>query len=183
MAADEAPSIAAQQAPQLPNSALHASALNDPLLEQEWFAAAWSREIEPGKLLPRRVMATDLVLWRSQEGLHCWRDLCVHRGARLSLGAIRPAAAAAEMSEAPRDCLICPYHAWEYAPSGECVRIPAHPEMTPPARARVQSFQVRERYGVVWVAFGQTRGTLPEFPLAESAGFRTILAGLTGFMR
>jgi phenylpropionate dioxygenase-like ring-hydroxylating dioxygenase large terminal subunit len=167
MAADVAPSLAAQQASQL----------DDPLLQQEWFAVAWSREIEPGKLLARRVMATDLVLWRSQEGLHCWRDLCVHRGARLSLGAIRPAAASEEIGDAPRDCLICPYHAWEYAPSGECVRIPAHPEMTPPAKARVQSFKVRERYGVVWVAFGEPRGSVPEFPLAETSGFRTILAG------
>jgi phenylpropionate dioxygenase-like ring-hydroxylating dioxygenase large terminal subunit len=147
-----------------------ASRLDDPLLDREWFAVAWSREIEPGKLLARRLMAKDLVLWRSLEGLHCWRDLCVHRGARLSLGTIRQNAASA-------DCLICPYHAWEYAPSGQCVRFPSHPEVTPPAKARVETFEVRERYGVVWVCLGEPGGSLPEFPLAETLGFRTILAG------
>src|SRR5580692_3685379 len=157
------------------------SQLDDPFLKQEWFAVAWSREIEPGKLLARRLMARDLVLWRSQEGLHCWRDLCVHRGARLSLGAIRPATVrapfAAEFRTDGSDCLVCPYHAWEYAPSGACVRIPSHPEMTPPARARVETYQVRERYGVVWVTMGEHRGPLPEFSLPETSGFRTVLAG------
>jgi phenylpropionate dioxygenase-like ring-hydroxylating dioxygenase large terminal subunit len=148
------------------------SHLDDPLLRREWFAVAWSREIEAGKLLARRLMATDLVLWRSREGLHCWRDLCAHRGARLSLGKIR-----AGDGEVGRDCVVCPYHAWEYAATGECVRIPAHPEMTPPPKARVDTFEVRERYGVVWVAFGKPRGETPEFKMAETHGFRTVLAG------
>lgn len=149
------------------------SPLGDPLLLREWLAIAWSREILPEKLMARRVLSTDLVLWRSQEGLHCWRDLCIHRGARLSLGTIRPAAP----GPANRDCLICPYHAWEYAPSGECVRFPSHPELTPPAKARVQAFEVRERYGVVWVCFGEPAGPLLDFPLAEDPEFRTVLAG------
>jgi len=160
---------------------LRISPLDDPFLKREWFAIAWSREIEPGKLLARRLMAIDLVLWRSREGIHCWRDLCIHRGARLSLGSIRQNAPFGPPASGSRDgaseCLICPYHAWEYAPSGQCVRIPAHPEMTPPAKARVEVFQVRERFGVVWVAVGEPRGSLPEFPLSEASGFRTVLAG------
>jgi phenylpropionate dioxygenase-like ring-hydroxylating dioxygenase large terminal subunit len=164
-----------------PTQVQHNSPLDDPLLKQEWFAIAWSREVEPGKLLPRRLMGKDMVLWRSQEGLHCWRDLCVHRGARLSLGAIRSGAPSTPSVSAAyagvRDCLVCPYHAWEYAPSGECVRIPAHPEMTPPPKARVETFHVRERFGVVWVAFEEPLLPLPEFPIADSAGFRTLLAG------
>lgn len=149
-----------------------ASGLHDPLLARQWMAIAWSSEIAPGRLVARRLMGRDLVLWRSAEGLHCWRDLCVHRGARLSLGVIRPASA----SDA-RDCLVCPYHAWEYAPTGECVRFPAHPEIAPPARARAETFPVRERYGVVWVAMDEPDGAPPEFSLAEDANFRTVLAG------
>jgi phenylpropionate dioxygenase-like ring-hydroxylating dioxygenase large terminal subunit len=159
------------------------ASFGDPLLQGEWFAIAWSREIEPGKLLARRLLATDLVLWRSREGLHCWRDLCVHRGARLSLGTIRGASplrgsvSTAASESTSRDCLICPYHAWEYAPTGECIRFPAHPEITPPAKAHAQTFAVRERYGVVWVALGEPGGPLPEFPLADGPGCRTVLAG------
>jgi phenylpropionate dioxygenase-like ring-hydroxylating dioxygenase large terminal subunit len=155
-----------------------ASPLDDPLLGREWLAVAWSREIEPGRLVARRALGRDLVLWRSTEGLHCWRDLCVHRGAKLSLGAIRPAAAAPASGQgAARDCLICPYHAWEYDPSGACVRIPAHPALVPPAKARAETYAVCERYGMVWAALGEPVHPAPAFPLADEPGFRTVLAG------
>jgi phenylpropionate dioxygenase-like ring-hydroxylating dioxygenase large terminal subunit len=146
-----------------------ASSIDDPQLQREWLAVAWSSEIDPGKLVAREIMGVDVVLWRSRAELHCWRNLCIHRGARLSLGTIR--------SQGSQDCLICPYHAWEYAPSGACIRIPAHPDLTPPAKAHVETFRVRECYGVVWIAMGEPAGPLPEFPLAEDPAFRTILAG------
>jgi phenylpropionate dioxygenase-like ring-hydroxylating dioxygenase large terminal subunit len=144
-------------------------ALDDPLLLSEWFAVAWSCEVSPGQPIGRRVLGVDIVLWRSSERLHCWRDLCVHRGARLSLGTVR-------LTE-ERDCLICPYHAWEYGTSGECVRIPAHPEMKPPTKAHAGVFHVRERYGVVWVALGGAPGPLPAFAIAEDPIYRSVLAG------
>jgi phenylpropionate dioxygenase-like ring-hydroxylating dioxygenase large terminal subunit len=150
-----------------------ASPLGDPLLKREWLAVAWSRDVGRGAIVPFHALGQDLILWRSAEGLHCWRDLCVHRGARLSLGAIRPA----DTRGNTRDCLVCPYHAWQYAPTGECVHIPAHAELTPPAKARVETFAVRERYGVVWGCFGDPAGELPAFDLAEDTAFRTVLAG------
>jgi len=143
--------------------------INDPLLLGEWFAVAWSREVEPGRAIQRRLMGQDLVLWRSSEGVHCWRDLCIHRGARLSLGSVRG------------DCVICPYHAWEYNASGECVRMPAHPAQKPPAKARAQTYQARERYGVVWVCLGEPLSELPEFAYGDDPGFRLILAGPYSF--
>ena len=146
-----------------------ASPLSDPILQQEWFAIAWSSEIQPGNLVARRLLATDLVLWRSQQGIHCWRDLCIHRGAKLSLGTIH--------TSTPTDCLVCPYHAWEYAPSGQCVHIPAHPGLTPPAKARAQTYNVVERYGAVWVSLGDSNTELPTFPLANQPGIRTIHCG------
>jgi phenylpropionate dioxygenase-like ring-hydroxylating dioxygenase large terminal subunit len=150
--------------------------LSDPRLRAEWLAIAWSREIVAGSLLSRRIMGIQIVLWRSNEGLHGWRDLCVHRGAQLSLGTIRPATNEG-FKASLRDCLICPYHAWEYAPTGECLRIPAQPELVPPAKARVETFAVCERYGVVWIAMGDPGGPVAEFPIAEESGFRTVLAG------
>jgi phenylpropionate dioxygenase-like ring-hydroxylating dioxygenase large terminal subunit len=162
--------------------------LDDPLLLREWFLVAWSSEVERGKTLARRALGRDLVLWRSREGLHCWLDLCIHRGAKLSLGAVRKRSEGdheesrspgerANGASAESECLVCPYHAWEYAPGGRCVRIPAHPEMTPPTKARAQVFQVRERYGAVWACLGEPHGDVPEFAFAETPGFRTIPAG------
>ena len=149
------------------------SALRDPLLQSEWMAAAWSDEIHLGQAIPRRILGIDLVLWRSSEGLHCWRDLCIHRGARLSLGTVQFSANSAQA----RDCLICPYHAWEYATTGACIRIPAQPDLKPPVKAHAEVFHVRERYGVVWIALAEPSSSTPDFPIAEDPAFRTVLAG------
>jgi phenylpropionate dioxygenase-like ring-hydroxylating dioxygenase large terminal subunit len=57
------------------------------------------------------------------------------------------------------------------------VRIPAQPDLTPPAKAKAETFAVCERYGVVWVAMGEPAEPAPEFAIAEDPSFRTILAG------
>ena len=143
--------------------------LNDPRLLWEWFAVAWSREVEAGKPVARRLLGRDIVLWRSSEDIHCWLDLCVHRGARLSLGQVRG------------DCLVCPYHAWEYDATGQCVRIPAHPQQKPPVKARAHTYSVRERYGMVWVCMGEPLADVPEFAYGTDPEFRLVLAGPYSF--
>lgn len=138
----------------------------------QWFALAWSHEVAPGTLLARRAMGRDLVLWRDGGGAaHCWLDLCIHRGAKLSLGRVEAC------GDGEASCVVCPYHGWRYAASGQCISIPAHPGMTPPAKARATSYPVRERFGVVWVCFGELAQELPEFPLAEDVAARVMLAG------
>lgn len=146
--------------------------LRDPRLLSEWLAVGWSREVAAGCTLPRRVLGRDLVLWRASDGeLHCWLDLCIHRGAKLSLGVIQTTGLDRG------DCLVCPYHGWKYAASGQCIAIPAHPGLTPPAKARAQTFQVRERFGVIWVCLGEPAAGVPSFPIAGDADFRVLLAG------
>ena len=146
------------------------NSLDDPRLLSEWLAVGWSREVAIGATLARRIMGRDVVLWRTnEESLHCWLDLCVHRGAKLSLGVIQ--------SHGGKECLVCPYHGWKYAESGQCVSIPAHPGLTPPVKARAQAFTVRERYGVIWVCFGESASALPDFSIAEDEAFRVLLAG------
>jgi phenylpropionate dioxygenase-like ring-hydroxylating dioxygenase large terminal subunit len=143
--------------------------LNDPLLLNEWFAVAWSSSLPENKLEPVRVLGLDLVLWRTSEGVHAWKDLCVHRGAKLSLGKI----CATEKG----GCVVCPYHGWEYNSSGACVRMPAHPEQAPPSRARVETFAVQEKYGLVWVCLGEPKGNIHSFPEAGAPGFRLVSTG------
>jgi len=146
------------------------SGLADPQLLKQWFAVGWSREVVPGGKIARQAMGRDLVLWRSTEGqLHCWLDLCIHRGAKLSLGILQ--------NHVEGECLTCPYHGWRYGESGQCVFIPAQPEQSPPLKARAQVFRVRERYGAIWVCFGEPGGELAEFPVAEELEFRILLAG------
>ena len=148
---------------------IEADVFADPLLLRQWFAVAWSREVVVGRPVARRVLGRDVVLWRSAESLQCWRDLCVHRGAKLSLGVVKDG------------CLVCPYHAWEYDAGGQCVLIPSQPGVPPPLKARAETYVARERYGMVWVCLapkdGERAGDLPEFTFAETDGFRTVLAG------
>jgi phenylpropionate dioxygenase-like ring-hydroxylating dioxygenase large terminal subunit len=142
---------------------------DDPGLMGEWFAVAWSRDVIPGKIVAARLLGLDIVLWRSSEGIRCWRDLCVHRGAKLSLGRLCG------------ERLVCPYHAWEYNASGQCVHIPAHPDQPPPAKARVQTYHARERYGMVWVSISEPSNDIPPFPYGDHGGFRLIPSGPYSF--
>jgi len=144
--------------------------LADPQLLTQWFAIGWSHELPRGSKLARHAMGRDLVLWRSSEGrLHCWLDLCLHRGAKLSLGILQ--------NHGAGECLVCPYHGWRYAESGQCVSIPAQPELAPPLKARAEVFEVQERFGAIWACFGEPSEDLPGFPIAEDPEFRVLLAG------
>ena len=122
------------------------SMMNDPVLMDEWLAAGWSSSVRQGELRAGRVLGREIVLWRSSEGIRAWEDLCVHRGTRLSLGQVR------------NDCVVCPYHSWEYDASGQCVHIPAQATLAPPLKAHANVFQVREKYGLIWVCLGTPRG-------------------------
>jgi phenylpropionate dioxygenase-like ring-hydroxylating dioxygenase large terminal subunit len=145
------------------------SVLHDRILHAQWFVVAESSEVPTGKPVARRLLGSDIVLWRDSTAIHVWQDLCIHRGAKLSLGTVR--------ATAHGDCLVCPYHAWQYDASGRCVHIPAQPDRTPPVKARANVFQAQERYGLIWVCPGEPIGPVPDFPFAEDPAFRVFLCG------
>jgi phenylpropionate dioxygenase-like ring-hydroxylating dioxygenase large terminal subunit len=139
--------------------------LNDPILIHEWFAVARSADVPAGLPVAARLLEHDLVLWRTTEGVHAWQDLCIHRGAKLSLGTVR------------NDCLKCPYHGWEYDPSGRCVHIPAQPALSPPLKAQANVFHAIEQYGLVWACLGEPKHELPEIAELDDAAYRKLIAG------
>jgi phenylpropionate dioxygenase-like ring-hydroxylating dioxygenase large terminal subunit len=139
--------------------------IDDPVLMNDWHVVARSSDVGAGEVRAARLLEQDVVLWRSETGLHAWRDLCLHRGAQLSGGRVENA------------CLVCPYHGWQYGADGRCVRMPAHTGQTPPARARVATYRVQEKYGFAWVCLGEPRNDVPEFEEWGDAGFRKVGAG------
>jgi phenylpropionate dioxygenase-like ring-hydroxylating dioxygenase large terminal subunit len=139
--------------------------IDDPVLVHDWHVVARSSELRAGEVRGARLLGLDLVLWRSEKGLCAWQDLCVHRGTRLSRGTIQS------------DCLVCPYHGWSYDASGQCVRIPAHPSQPPPARARATVYQLREKYGLIWVCLGSAKEDVPRFSEWSDDSFRKVTAG------
>jgi phenylpropionate dioxygenase-like ring-hydroxylating dioxygenase large terminal subunit len=139
--------------------------LSDQVLVNDWHVVASIEDLPEGKPVAARLLDEDIVLWRVGESVHAWRDLCAHRGTRLSLGKIEDGA------------LRCPYHGWTYNENGQCIRFPAHPTQKPPATARAQVYEVRQKYGWVWVSLGQATQDIPVFSEWEDASFRKVHCG------
>lgn len=139
--------------------------LNDSVLLNDWHVVAYAPDIQQGTPVAVRLLDEDSVLWRHGETIHAWRDLCMHRGTRLSLGSVQG------------DTLICPYHGWTYNEAGQCVRFPAHPRQKPPATARAIVYQVRQRYNWVWVSSGNPPHDIAPFPQWEEPAFRKVQCG------
>src|ERR1017187_2608592 len=145
----------------------------DPLLRREWFAVANLADVPDDRPHGVELLGRMVVLWKSGSQVHAWEDLCVHRGTRLSLGRVE------------NGCLRCPYHGWTYNADGRCVRIPAHPELVPPPRAKANVYPCREAYGWIWGAPEEPAAGVPAFPAAGvphfpeggRADFRNLVRG------
>lgn len=139
----------------------------DKILYNDWYVVARSQDLRSGKILKVRLLGEDLALWRSGEEALAWQDRCPHRGASLARGWIE------------QDTLVCPYHGFAFNDSGHCVRIPAHPDLLPPKRSRacVRTFNVRERYGFVWVCLGTPEKDIPLFPEWDEPNYHKFCFG------
>jgi phenylpropionate dioxygenase-like ring-hydroxylating dioxygenase large terminal subunit len=113
-----------------------------------WYPIARSTEVTADKPLSVRLMSVPFVAFRDQAGAaHVLADTCTHRGGSLGAGKVKGG------------CVVCPYHGWEFAGDGKCVRIPSlGDDAKMPARAKVDSYPVQERYGIVFAFLGD----LPE---------------------
>lgn len=122
--------------------------LQDEVLLKDWLVACRSVDVQE-KPIQVVLMGERLAIFRNSKGVHAFKDLCIHRGAALSLGEVK------------NDCLVCPYHAWEYDDSGACVHIPQLPEgKSIPKKAQAIAYGCVEKYGLIWVNLA---GNDPEF--------------------
>jgi nitrite reductase/ring-hydroxylating ferredoxin subunit len=109
-----------------------------------WMPVALSQDLPVGTVMPARISSGSIALWRSQSGrVAASVDRCPHRGMRLSHGFVRG------------EALSCIYHGWSYSQAGTCLRIPAHPGLSPPETIRVKTYVVEEAGGIVWIAEGE----------------------------
>ena len=135
-----------------------------------WTPVALSADLPAGTVIPARISAGSIALWRSESGrLAASADRCPHRGMSLSHGFVRG------------ESLSCIYHGWSYAQAGNCIRIPAHPGLTPPETIRAKTFTVEEAGGVIWVAADETEtkppvleGLIPLRSMTTDAGIAAI---------
>ncbi|MBL8642743.1 MAG: Rieske 2Fe-2S domain-containing protein [Rhodospirillaceae bacterium] len=139
------------------------------MLINNWYVAARAHEVgsTPFK---SRMLGLDFVLFRDSTGkAHCMSDMCCHRGGALHRGQINS------------DHIACPYHGWEFNTGGACTKIPAMGDgITIPKRARIDSYPVEERMGLVWVFLGdmaeEERPKIPDWyePFLNSPDWRVI---------
>jgi vanillate O-demethylase monooxygenase subunit len=125
------------------------------ILARFWHPVAFAHDIADAPA-SARLLDVDLVIWRSAQGVSVARDLCPHRGTRLSAGRVAG------------DRLICPMHGLEFDPTGACTRIPSNgdPNARIPPRLRLASLRVAERYGIVWACLSDD----PLWPLPDWPG-------------
>jgi len=110
-------------------------------LRDAWYVAALDGELQD-RLLPIKVLDERIVLYRQTNGDPvALEDACVHRKLPLSMGHIRG------------DAVECGYHGLIYNAAGECVRIPCAGRI--PKGARVRSYPVASRYGLLWIWMGR----------------------------
>ncbi len=109
-----------------------------------WYPIARATEVTADKPLKVRLLGLPFVAFRDQDGAaHVLADTCVHRGGSLGAGWVRD------------NCVVCPYHGWRFAGDGKCVLVPSlGAETKPPPRAKVDSYPVQERYGIVFAFLG-----------------------------
>ncbi|MEM9432001.1 MAG: aromatic ring-hydroxylating dioxygenase subunit alpha [Pseudomonadota bacterium] len=125
------------------------------ILARFWHPVAFCHEIGDAPVAAR-LLDVDLVIWRSVGRLAVARDLCPHRGTRLSSGRVDGAH------------LICPMHGLHFDADGVCTKVPSNPDQTARVspRLRLQTPLTAERYGILWVCLSET----PLWPLPEWPG-------------
>jgi phenylpropionate dioxygenase-like ring-hydroxylating dioxygenase large terminal subunit len=75
------------------------------------------------------------------------------------------------------DTLVCAYHGWRFAADGRCIAVPSQPAQQAPTQACVPTYQVRERYGLLWVCSGRPARDVPAFPEYDDPQLRKVLCG------
>jgi phenylpropionate dioxygenase-like ring-hydroxylating dioxygenase large terminal subunit len=108
-----------------------------------WYPVARSEEISADKPLRVNLLGLSFVAFRDEDDTaHVLADTCVHRGGSLGEGVMHNGRVA------------CPYHGWQFDGTGKCAHIPSLGDNKTPARAKVDSYPVQERYGIVFAFLG-----------------------------
>lgn len=127
------------------------------MIKNQWYAVLDSKEVKGNKLLGVTRLSEKLVFWRDEDGrVNCIFDKCCHRGASLSKGKIVD------------NHVECPFHGFQYDSSGKVKLIPANGKEAKIAdNYRVNSYIVKEAYGIIWLWYSDEKENPPEIPFFE----------------
>lgn len=120
-----------------------------------WYFVARSADLPPGSLSSRKLAGRELVIFRTTGGRASALDAhCPHLGAHLGVG-----------GRVEGEVLRCPFHGFCFDADGTCVKTGYGTK--PPPKARVRSWPVIERHGLVFVHH-DALGRAPTFEIPET---------------
>jgi 3-ketosteroid 9alpha-monooxygenase subunit A len=137
-----------------------------------WFVVAFSEEIPPLGVKALEYFGERLVAFRGEDGqVRVLDAFCAHMGANLAAG-----------GKVVENTIECPFHAWRYCGTGECVNIPYAKKI--PVKARQRAWTAREVNGVV-LLHHDPEGAPPAFdiPVIPEHGSATWLPWATSQYR
>ncbi|MFX1765447.1 aromatic ring-hydroxylating dioxygenase subunit alpha [Paraburkholderia sp. A1RI-2L] len=109
-------------------------------LRNAWYVAAWDAEVTR-ELSPVTLLGESVVLYRREGGTPvALENACPHRKLPLSMGRL------------VGDHVECGYHGLTFDCEGACVRAPGSTRI--PSGAKVRSYPLAERYGLLWIWMG-----------------------------
>ncbi|NQX62946.1 aromatic ring-hydroxylating oxygenase subunit alpha [Paenibacillus qinlingensis] len=112
------------------------------------------------------VLGEKVAVFRTTQGVHAFKDLCIHRGVPLSLGKVSG------------DELVCAYHGWTFNGCGTCTKIPSLPKhQAIPSKAQAFVYACVEAHGLIWVCLGTPAGPLPKVSAYVPEGFKEVFMG------
>ncbi|GAC1426320.1 MAG: aromatic ring-hydroxylating dioxygenase subunit alpha [Burkholderiaceae bacterium] len=125
-----------------------------------WYAVDYEKALPNCKVVETKFWGRSIALFRGEDGkVRAIDNLCLHRQVKLSLGEVH-------------DCaLVCPYHGWTYDGTGKVVAVPHELFGRGLPQAKLRSFPVRLRYGLIWLFPGNPdladSTPMPEIPELE----------------
>ncbi|HYF00061.1 MAG TPA: aromatic ring-hydroxylating dioxygenase subunit alpha [Planctomycetota bacterium] len=138
------------------------------VLRRTWQPVVLSRDLREGGVRSVRLLDQEVVVARFPGGrLLASQSWCPHKGMRLEKGRIDG-----------RE-LVCAYHGWRFDAAGACTAIPSlvEPLAQKQEQARLGTYAVRERYGMVWVRLEAPElAPLPDVPEYEDPRWTYVVA-------
>jgi 4beta-methylsterol monooxygenase len=125
-----------------------------------WYAVEHAHALGRGEVMEAVFWRMSVAVYRDHLGqVHAIEDRCAHRQLKLSLGQV------------DKDRLVCPYHGWIYDGSGALKDVQHELFGRGLPKCKLKSFATRERYGLIWVFFGDEERAwdtpMPDIPELE----------------
>ena len=118
-----------------------------------WFVVSYANELKVCDVKAVRYFGQDQVLFRGESGKAAMLDAyCPHLGAHLGHGGL-----------VKKDCIECPFHAWEWDANGKVAHIPYAKNIPPRAKeAKIFTYPPVERNNLIY-AWYHPNGDEPSY--------------------